>query len=71
MAETINHDTSPSRRNRRGAFSPREAADDLGVCVSTIYVLMAKGGYPPTVPVIAVSGKTLPFFGNIFPPLRT
>ena len=42
MAETINHDTSPSRRNRRGAFSPREAADDLGVCVSTIYVQLGK-----------------------------
>ena len=44
MTETINHDASPSRRDRRGAFSPREAADDLGVSVSTIYVLMGKGG---------------------------
>ena len=26
---------------------------------------------PSTVSVIAVSGKTLPFFGNIFLPLRT
>ena len=37
MAEAINHENP---RNRRGGLSPREAADDLGVCVSTVYVLM-------------------------------
>jgi excisionase family DNA binding protein len=28
---------------RRGGLSPREAADDLGVCVATIYVLLGTG----------------------------
>ena len=44
MSKTANHNTSPNRRDRRGGLSPREAADDLGVCVSTIYVLMGTGG---------------------------
>ena len=44
MSNTANHTHTPNRRARRGGLSPREAADDLGVCISTIYVLLGTGG---------------------------
>ena len=43
MARTSN-DENP--RNRRGGLSPREAANELGVCVATVYVLLGNGQLP-------------------------
>ena len=41
MVKTISHNTTP---NRRGGLSPREAADALGVSISTVYVQLGMGG---------------------------